>query len=583
MIFFALRNTWKPLSFKTNGLRSIMAVAAFVLLAACLSGGVAQTKGSSREYFDGHNHNFSGILPYYAYADLAAFIANPADPSKVDLEHRRQLWTFLANYQYQGSRFSPGALATVKLYGKDPDKLTEAQVNGALARVLTTTPWTDFDSAYAFRGAPISGFLASVYHDDARLNKDVCDAAIIELAVTHTGYSEQFIFFVGGWGPAPSSRLDNIRCFMKEPAALAAAGKFKALGVSEPKIKSLIMTNTSDLGSVSRDGTDWIQYGTTGQCTPTKPVLRIAPDDIRNGLLGRDSDGAAVIAPDEERGFFDEVVGIDTAGPEITCFTDASDNVNKGAGMDNYKRLVRAVYSASRERRGAGWHGKLLVHTHVGEGGIRYSYDTASGDLFSTFPGIQIDPATGVAVHIEQSRENIRRLLQAVRELKTEIKDLDDFVIFRFGHVTHADKQEAQGMKELGIEADINLESNIATRAYWTKALAKPAPEPLNEQQQLEYNDLVAKVLNSGHAAETLADHSLKYMLEAGVRTLLGSDGGGEEHSNIAREYQLVGELIAYWKSHDDEFKNAKDVSVRTIDRNVEEHLRDMRADKKVR
>jgi hypothetical protein len=580
MLFFALRNTAKSLSSKTNSLRSIVAL---VLLAACFSGGVAQSKDSHREYFDAHNHNSSGILPYYAYADLAAFIANPNDPGKVDLEHRRQLWAFLAKYQYQGSRFSPGALETVKLYGKDPDKLSEAEINGALSRVLTTTPWTDFDSAYAFRGAPIYSFLASVYHDDARLNKDVCDAAIIELAVTHTRYSEQFIFFVGGWGAAPSSRLDNIRCFMKEPAALAATGKFKALGVSEPKIKSLIMTNTSDLGSVTRDGPDWIQYGATGQCAPMKPVLRIAPDDIRNGLLGRDSDGAAVIAPGEEHAFFDEVVGIDTAGPEFTCFSSANAEANKGAGMDNYKRLVRAVYSASRERRGAGWHGKLLIHTHVGEGGVRYAYDTASGDFFSKFPGIQIDPATGVAVHIEQSKENIRRLLQAVRELKTETRDMDDFVIFRFGHVTHAGKQEAQAMKELSVEADINLESNIATRAYWTQALAKPAPEPLNEQQQLEYNDLVAKVLNSGHAAETLADHSLKYMLEAGVRTLLGSDGGGEEHSDIAREYQLVGELIAYWKAHDDEFKNAKDVSVKTIDRNVEEHLKDMRADKKAR
>src|SRR5258708_11785519 len=121
---------------------------------------------------------------------------------------------------------------------------------------------------------------------------------------------------------------------MREPEALAAAGKFKALGVSEPKIKSLIMTNASDLGSVSRDGTDWIQYGTTGQCAPTKPVLRIAPDDIRNGLLGRDSDGAAANAPSEKRRFFHEVVGHDNAGPGITCFTHATHNPDQSAGTD---------------------------------------------------------------------------------------------------------------------------------------------------------------------------------------------------------------------------------------------------------
>ncbi|HWX53964.1 MAG TPA: hypothetical protein VN176_05160 [Verrucomicrobiae bacterium] len=552
-------------------------VTLFVLTAACWP------QRSQREYFDGHNHNYSGILPYYAYANLEAFLADPNDPGKVDLQHRRALWVFLAKYQYQGSRFSPGALETVRLYGKDPASLSEAEVNGALARVLTTTPWTDFDSAYAFRGAPIYAYLQQAFQDDARMNKAVCDAAIIELAVTHTGYSEQFINFLGGWGPAPSAKLDNIRCFLKEPAVLTASGKFKALGLAEPKIKSLLMTNTSEFGAVTKDGPDWIQYGVTGQCAGTKPQLYLVPEDIRNGLLGRNSDGAEIIRPEEEAAFFDGVIGIDTAGPEFTCFTAANAQVDKGAGMENYKRLVRAVYSASRERRGAGWHGKLLVHTHVGEGGVRYAYDTA--DPFRTFPTAQMDAATGVPVHIEQSRENIRRLLQAVRELKTEIKDLDNFVVFRFGHVTHAEKQDAMAMKELGIEADINLESNIATRAYWTKQLAKPAPEPLTEQQQFEYNDLVAKVLASGHAAETLADHSLKYMLEAGVRTLLGSDGGGEEHSSIAREYSLAGELIAYWKAHDEDFKRSapRDLSVRTIDRNVEEHLKDMRADKKVR
>src|SRR5258708_34520705 len=127
MLFFAFRNSVKPFSSKTNSFHSTLAVAAFVLLAACFSGGVAQEKKPSREYFDGHNHNSSGILPYYAYADLAAFIVNPTDPRKVDLEHRRQLGAFLSNYQYQGSRFSPGALETGNRYRSDSNKLSEAQ------------------------------------------------------------------------------------------------------------------------------------------------------------------------------------------------------------------------------------------------------------------------------------------------------------------------------------------------------------------------------------------------------------------------------------------------------------------------
>jgi hypothetical protein len=547
--------------------------------------------GAQHEYFDAHNHNYSGILPYYAYADLESFIQNPGNPAKIDLAHRRLLWQFLAAFSYQGSRYSPGALATVKEYGKPPDHLSEAQINGALERVLTTTPWTDFDSAYAFRGAPVYGFLTAHYHDrfpdstqeNAYISKQLCDASVIELAATDTTYSEQFINFLGGWGPAPSSKLENIRCFLKEPAALDAAGTFKAMGKPVPQIKSLLMTNTSELGAISKDGLEWMEYGSKGQCAVAKPELKVSPDDIRNALLGKDSSGVEIIQPQEEQEFFDGVVGIDTAGPEFTCFTAANVKLDQGAGMDNYKLLVRAVYSASRERHGAGWHGKLLVHTHVGEGGVRYLFNSGSLDsLFATFPAIQMDAATGVPVHIEQSKQNITRLLQAVRELRAEIRDLDSFVIFRFGHVTHADKQDAREMRALKIEADINLESNIATRAYWTPALAKPALEPLSEQQQFDYNDLVEKVVRSGHSAELLADHSLKYMLEAGVRTVLGSDGGGEEHSDIRREYQLAEELIRYWQSHDEEFKRLAphDLSMDTFDHNARAHKRDMQSDK---
>lgn len=570
--------------------RRLLVITALCLVCCCPREALHASR-AHHEYFDAHNHNYSGILPYYAYADLESFISHPGDPAKVDLAHRRLLWQFLAAFSYQGLRYSPGALATVKEYGKAPAQLSEAQINGALERVLTTTPWTDFDSAYAFRGAPVYGFLEAHYHErfpdstqeDTYINKQLCDASLIELAATDTTDSEQFINFLGGWGPTPSSKLENIRCFLKEPAALEAAGTFKAMGKPAPRIKSLLMTNTSELGAISKDGLDWMEYGSTGHCAIAKPELKVSPEDIRNALLGKDANGVEIIQPQEEHEFFDGVVGIDTAGPEFTCFTAANAQLDKGTGMDNYKRLVRAVYSASRERRGTGWHGKLLVHTHVGEGGVRYLLNSASSDsLFATFPAIQMDTATGIPVHIEQSKQNITRLLQAVRELRAEIRDLDSFVIFRFGHVTHADKQDALDMKALKIEADINLESNIATRAYWTPALAKPALEPLSEQQQFDYNDLVEKVVHSGHFAELLADHSLKYMLEAGVRTVLGTDGGGEEHSDIDREYQLAEELIRYWQGHDEEFKRLApgDLSIETFDRHARAHNRDMQSDK---
>jgi hypothetical protein len=186
---------------------------------------------------------------------------------------------------------------------------------------------------------------------------------------------------------------------------------------------------------------------------------------------------------------------------------------------------------------------------------------------------------TGQPVHTEQANKNIKTLLRAVERIKLKDSGIDDYVIFRFGHVTQADLDDAREMKRLNVEADINLESNISTRAYYTEALATAGPQRLKEQEQFEYNNLPGKVLSTGHAAEVLSGHSLKFMLQAGVRTLLGSDGGGEEHSDIGREYKLASELIDYWKSQATTFP--PEVSADIFRKNADEHIADMRDDKK--
>jgi hypothetical protein len=190
-----------------------------------------------------------------------------------------------------------------------------------------------------------------------------------------------------------------------------------------------------------------------------------------------------------------------------------------------------------------------------------------------------MDASTQKPVHVEQSARNIKLLLAAVQELKSEISDLDDYVVFRFGHVTNADMDDALAMKRLGIEADINLESNVSTGAYYLPALRPPDNSLTPEHQQFEYNDLPARVRASGRAEELLSTHAFKYMLKAGVRTLMGSDGGAEEHSAIATEYKMAEKLINYWKAHDDQFPHGLTVDV--LYQNVEDHLRNMREDKK--
>ncbi len=542
-------------------------------------------------YFDAHNHGFGAILPYYAYADLNAFIKNPTDPEKVDLKHRRDLWQSLVRSHLGDkssltgpeNRYAPGASATLRAYGTNIANLTSQQINGALQRVLTTTPWTEFDSAYAFRSGPVDKYLSGLFKDDGAQRQAVCDASILELALTKTAYSEQFLSFVGGWGSGYSP-LDAIRCFHNEPKALAASGQLKDKTV--PIIKALLMTYTSDLGATP-DGKHWRQFGTSGQCDSaelrertfgdTTTWLSPPPKVIETALLGKDFEGNNILLPGEQPGFFDEVIGIDTAGPEITCFTPS--------GMENYKKLVRTVYDAARTRRKLGWHGKLLVHTHVGEGSATYLLkNVPEGDqaknVFTSFPEIWMDPVTGQPVHSEQAEANVKMLIGAVKELRSDICDLDDYVVLRFGHVTHTDRDDALAMKKLNIEADINLESNISTRAFYPSKLATSDPGPLTESQQFADNDIADQVLSRADAVEILSDHALKNILAAGVRTLLGSDGGGEENSDIGREYSLAQQLIGYWSSHDKAFP--QNLSIDTINRNVEEHLKEMQTDHKV-
>jgi hypothetical protein len=592
-----------------NHIQKTACLAVIVLFClAATSSTIAQTSGSGQKdkqasqrelkgYFDAHNHGYNGILPYYAFADLPAFIKHPKDPGKVDFDHRRRLWTYLVatfagDDQKQpsltgpGNRIAPGAIATFRAYGIRIDKLSREQINGALERVLTSTPWTEFDSAYALRGSVNDQYLPTLFTGPLAAGYGLCDASILELAITHTAYSEQFLSFVGGWGALSHghpAKMDIIHCFISEPKVLAASGRLKNLPV--PEIKVLLMTHTSELGATA-NGKQWIEFATTGQCAPWQGApLSTSPETIRYALLGKNADGTELLPPDERQNYLNTVIGIDTAAPEITCFTSG----DQGQGMERYKAFVKAVYAAAKERRAAGLHGKLLVHTHVGEGGTTYRMefparkegsDADATVAFRSFPQIWMDPATQKPVHVEQSARNVKLLIAAVQELKSEISDLDDYVVFRFGHVTNADLDDAMAMKRLGIEADINLESNISTGAYYVPALRPPDNSLVTERQQFEYNDLPAILRASGHAQEMLANHAFKYMLMAGVRTLMGSDGGGEENSDIGREYKLAEEMIAYWKAHDQQFP--QDLPSNVIELNVREHLADMASDTKL-
>ena len=206
---------------------------------------------------------------------------------------------------------------------------------------------------------------ASTQATTERLNADLCRATVLDLAATNIEISEQSIPFIGGWGFAGgrSDSLNTIACPMNAARDPSVRAGLQAMETSMPVVKFVLMTHTSQLATLP-GATQYGEWSKTGRCEAVNlpAPLRTAPATIYHGLLGEDDAGKPVVDAGGRASFYDAVIGIDTAGPETTCFTPD--------GMTYYGQLVAAVYDAAKARRSMGWHGKLLVHTHVGEGGV---------------------------------------------------------------------------------------------------------------------------------------------------------------------------------------------------------------------
>ena len=137
---------------------------------------------------------------------------------------------------------------------------------------------------------------------------------------------------------------------------------------------------------------------------------------------------------------------------------------------------------------------------------------------------------------------------------KRRIRTLHDYVVFRLAHATWASDDEAQAMHDEGVEADVNLESNVATGAYPMARM--PLGEPVDHRPKtsirssripstnLALNDLLGTrsriPSNRVQVGAILGSASLKFLLERNVRCLLGTDGAGVEHSDIVEEYEYA-------------------------------------------
>jgi len=195
--------------------------------------------------------------------------------------------------------------------------------------------------------------------------------------------------------------------------------------------------------------------------------------------------------------------------------------------------------------------------------------------------------------NVRQAGENISVLLAAIARFKQAHPDADQFVIFRMAHVTWASATQAQAMHDEKVEADVNLESNVATGAYPRARMPLGLPlimrlwiDPIadNPAENFALNDLLATLVTSpSNVRQTgaiLGNAALRHLLEHRVRCMLGTDADGVEHSDIVREYGYATSLIAYWKQTDPQFAAlASDVTPQTLFDNVAWHKATMAGD----
>lgn len=550
-------------------------------------------------YFDPHSH-LGGVLPWQAYADLPAYIQNleGRGPGVSDADKLRfytwidDTW-FRAHRAAMGDqpfsssmRFGLGARATLVLHPARP-VMPAAELDGALDRIFTATPFTEFDSAYAFH-TPAEDWLADTYyqHNPRAVGDALCTADVLALARQRILRSEQSVSFIGGWRFSVggfSARLADILCVARRPRELAQADRLRG---DVPRVRVILMTHTDQLAE-NATGDEYQTFGHTGRChwAPLSPYLKLGPEEMYDALLGRNAKGVDIVPAGARTDFFDTLVGIDTAGPEMTCFS--------AAGMVYYQQLVGAVYRASRVRRAQGWHGKLLVHTHVGEGFTAYyakrppAQPWSFATVFARIPVLD----GNVVTNADAPRDNIGMLIAAVAAVRRAHPDLDDYIVIRFGHVTHATLPQAEAMARLHIEADVNLDSNLATGAWSfdampaaTRLSRKAARLAANPRTNAELDDLSNVLVpdpdDAAAVAAVFGAHPLKSMLMAHVRVMLGTDGEGVEHSSMPREHALAASLIRYWRTHDPAFRRAVvGVGPETFRANAVRHLADMRSD----
>eukprot|EP01126_Amoeba_proteus_P049058 TRINITY_DN5713_c0_g1_i1.p1 TRINITY_DN5713_c0_g1~~TRINITY_DN5713_c0_g1_i1.p1 ORF type:complete len:443 (+),score=35.90 TRINITY_DN5713_c0_g1_i1:860-2188(+) len=395
---------------------------------------------ASSRLFDPHNH-ISGILPWQAYANLATFVKT-GTVTRLDKEN---LFKFInATFSNKplvpfttASRLAYGAIALVKMYReRDATTLLDQELDGFLSRLLVTTPFTEFDNAYKFRSTVLSGYIVPQYSNTQDYYNDLCMATLGELEGSGISASEQAISMVGSTWTSDPKILQWLRCLSNQRTT--------------SQHKFLIQDLTNLFGAIN--STHFMSFESTGTCAVTAYA---SPQNLsslyarfRSVLLENPLVGTIT-----NKTFWDLVVGMDFAGPEVTCFTPY--------GMDIFYNITMMMYEVTKIRRDLGWPGEMVLHSHCGEGFAVYYANPPSDptnfiSVFGKFPLYHNPP--NARTNPRAAMDNSAIMTRTIQRLKNDVDDIDCYLIFRLGHVTHVDDATAKLMASLNIEADINLD-----------------------------------------------------------------------------------------------------------------------------
>jgi hypothetical protein len=522
-------------------------------------------------FFDPHNHS-SGVLPPLGLIDPYKYIYGQ-ELSTAELE---KFWSNIINFVKTDENFKKNAdisNGTKKFLNCNEamhfcsqlidDKKCREKIIDGINNLFSSTLLTEFPTAYNLRHMLMN------IPDLPRISADLsAQATLFSLAKNKVDLVEMSKAFLHNkidlsdrdFFARYANLIHDLKSVKTSEENLSFKKRLHDLGLEIPRIKWLLMTHTLQLAKSSDNKT--LSYA-DGNCQEIAMPAKLDIDPAK-AIYGALLD-------------FPDVVGVDVAGPELSCFTKR--------GMEEFKKLAEFTYRAAKIKRFERAHkGKLLVRVHVGEGfplhapAAKSEYSDSCADI-KNFPEVKYihDRVKLTPIHRLEAQKNIDYILEAIKELKEHYKDIDNYIVFRLGHLTHIDMAQALQAKRLGISADVNLNSNLATGAWpvsrevINKYLTKNNITPNNIRNLRE-----ELIKNGANIGEIFDGHGLKSLLYYKVPLTLGSDAAGVEHSTGMREeYLLAKQLIDYWNAHDDDFAR-KNITIDDLLLNQKYHYEEM-------